>query len=71
MICVVVRSGSWLSIPLKLCLLPSSCTVTTDGGFPKPMGLGVVDVTAGTAACCCLGGTRWLLSGCWQYPDPL
>ena len=37
----VVRSGSWLSIPLKLCLLPSSCTVTTDGGFPKPMGLGV------------------------------
>ena len=41
MICVVVRSGSWLSIPLRLCLLPSSCTVTTDGGFPKPMGLGV------------------------------
>ena len=40
MICVVVRSGSWLSIPL-VCLLPSSCTVTTDGGFPKPMGLGV------------------------------
>ena len=32
MICVVVRSGSWLSIPLRLCLLPSSCTVTTDGG---------------------------------------
>ena len=22
MICVDVRSGSWLSIPLKLCLLP-------------------------------------------------
>ena len=41
MICVVVRSGSWLSIPLKLSLLPSSCTVTNDGGFPKPMGLGV------------------------------
>ena len=42
MICVVVRSGSWLSIPLKLCLmLPSSYTVTTDVGFPKPMGLGV------------------------------
>ena len=39
MICVDVRSGS--SIPLKLCLLPSSCTVTTDGGFPKPMGVGV------------------------------
>ena len=30
MICVVVRSGSWLSIPLSLCLLPSSCIVTTD-----------------------------------------
>ena len=40
MICVV-RSGIWLSIPLKLYLLPSSCTVSTDGGFPKPMGLGV------------------------------
>ena len=39
MICVVVRSDSWLSIPLKLCLLPSCCTVTNDGGFPKPMGL--------------------------------
>ena len=39
MICVDIRSGSWLSIPLKLCLLPSSCYVTTDGGFP--MGLGV------------------------------
>ena len=61
MICVV-RSGSWLSIPLKLCLLPSSCNVSTDGGFPKP---------AGTAARCSLGGTRRLLSGCWQYPDPL
>ena len=41
MICVVVRSGSWLSIVLKLCLLLSSCIVTTDGGLPKPMGLGV------------------------------
>ena len=41
MICVVVRSGSWFSIPLKLCLLLSSCTVITDEGFPKPMGLGV------------------------------
>ena len=41
MISVDVRSGSWLSIPLKLCLLPSSCTVTADGGFPKPMVLGV------------------------------
>ena len=41
MICADVRSGSWLSIPLKLCLLPSSSIVTTDGGFPKPMGLGV------------------------------
>ena len=41
MICVDVRSGSWLSIPLKLCLLPSSCTVTTNGGFLKLMGLGV------------------------------
>ena len=41
MIYVVVRSGSWLSIPLKLCLLPLSCTVATDGGFPKLMGLGV------------------------------
>ena len=40
MICVV-RSGIWLSIPLKLCLLPSSCTVNTDGEFQKPMGLGV------------------------------
>ena len=40
MICVV-RSGIWLSIPLKLGLLPSSCTVSTDGGFPKPIGLGV------------------------------
>ena len=40
MICVV-RSGIWLSIPLKLFLLPSSCTVSTVGGFPKPMGLGV------------------------------
>ena len=40
MICVV-RSGIWLSIPLKLCLLPSSCTVSTDGGFPKAMELGV------------------------------
>ena len=40
MICVVT-SGSWLSIPAKWCLLPSSCTVTTDGRFPKPMGLGV------------------------------
>ena len=28
----------------------------------------VVDVTA---ASCCLGGSRRLLSGCWQYPDPL
>ena len=41
MICVVVRSGSWLSIPLMLCLLLSSCIVTTDGGFLKPMGLRV------------------------------
>ena len=41
MICVDVRSGSWLSIPLKLRLLPSSCSVTTHGGFPKPMGLSV------------------------------
>ena len=41
MICVDVRSGSWLSIPLKLCLLPSSCTVRTDGELPKPRGLGV------------------------------
>ena len=44
MICVV-RSGSWLSIPLglvfQLCLLPSSCNVSTDRGFPKPMGQGV------------------------------
>ena len=38
MICVV-RSGSWLSIVVVL--LPSSCNVSTDGGFPKPMGLGV------------------------------
>ena len=29
-ICVDVRSGSWLKIPLRLCLLPSSCTVRTD-----------------------------------------
>ena len=41
MICVDVRSGSWLIIPLKLCLLPSSCTVRTDIGLPKPTGLGV------------------------------
>ena len=41
MICVGVKSGSWLSIPLKLCLLPSSSTVRTDGGLPKPRGLGV------------------------------
>ena len=41
MICVDVRSGSWLSIPLKLCLLPLSCTVRTDVGLPKPSGLGV------------------------------
>ena len=41
MICVDVRSGSWLSIPLMLCLRPSSCTVRTDGGLPKPSGLGV------------------------------
>ena len=41
MICVVARSGSELSIPLKLFLLLSSCTVSTDGGFPNPMGLGV------------------------------
>ena len=40
MICVDVRSGSWLSIPFKLCLLPSSCTVRTDVGLPKPSGLG-------------------------------
>ena len=39
--CVDVRSGSWLSIPLKLCLLPSSCTVRTDVGFLKPSGLGM------------------------------
>ena len=41
MVICVVRSGIWLSVPLKLCLLPSSCTVRTDGGFPKPMMLGV------------------------------
>ena len=41
MICVDVRSGSWLSILLRLCLLPSSCTVYTEVGFPKPSGLGV------------------------------
>ena len=41
MICVDVRSGSWLSILLKLCLLPSSCTVRTGGGLAKPRGLGV------------------------------
>ena len=41
MICVDVRSGSWLSIKLRLCLLPSSCTVRTDVGFPKPSGLGM------------------------------
>ena len=39
MICVNVRSGSWLNIPLKLCLLPSSCTVRADVGLLKPMGL--------------------------------
>ena len=37
----VGRFGIWLSIPLKLCLLPSSCTMSTDVGFPKSMGLGV------------------------------
>ena len=41
MICVDVRSGSWLSIPLKLCLLPSSSTVRTNVGLSKPRGLGV------------------------------
>ena len=41
MICVGVRSGSWLNIPLRLCLLPSSCTVRADVGLLKPMGLGV------------------------------
>ena len=41
MICVDVRSGSWLSIPLRLSLLPSFCTVRTDVGLPKPIGLGV------------------------------
>ena len=41
MICVDVRSGNWLSIPLRLRLLSSSCTVRTDVGFPKPSGLGV------------------------------
>ena len=41
MIYVDVRSCSWLSIPLRLCLLLSSCTVRTDVGFLKPMGLGV------------------------------
>ena len=41
MICVDVTSGSWLNIPRKLCLLPSSCTVRTDVGLPKPMELGV------------------------------
>ena len=51
MICVDVRSGSWLSIPLKLCLLPSSCSVYCPHpvllellelvGLPKPSGLGV------------------------------
>ena len=41
MICVDLRSGSWLSIPLKLCPLPSSCTVRTDGGFSKPSGMDV------------------------------
>ena len=41
MICVDVRSGNWLNIPLKLCLLPSSYTVRTDVGLPKTMGLGV------------------------------
>ena len=40
MICVDVRSGSRLNIPLKLCLLNSSCTVRTNVGLPKPMGLG-------------------------------
>ena len=35
MICDV-RSGIWLSIPLKLC-----AALSTGGGFPKPMGLGV------------------------------
>ena len=69
MICVDVRSGSWLNIPLKLCLLPSSCTVRTDGGLPKPRRAWcVVDVTA---ASCCLGGSRRLLIGCWQYPNAL
>ena len=41
MICVDVRSGSWLKIPLRLCLLASFCTVRTDVGLLKPMGLGV------------------------------
>ena len=69
MICVDVRSGSWLSILLRLCLLPSSCTVRTYVRFSKAKWAGcVVDVTA---ASCSLGGSRRLLSGCWQNPDPL
>ena len=68
----VVRSGSWLSIPLKLCLLPSSCNVSTEWRVSKANGAGcIVDINAGTAARCSLGGTRCLLSGCQQYPDPL
>ena len=51
MTCVDVRSGSWLSVPLRLCL--EGC---------------VVDIAV---ASCCLSGSRRLLSGCWQYPDPL
>ena len=63
MIYVDVRSYSWLSIPLKLSLLPSSCTVRKVNGAGCEVGV--------TAASCSLCGTRCLLSDCWQYPDTL
>ena len=60
------RSGSWLSMPDRLCRLPSSATYRfTDGGFQKAIGAWCVEdtVAASVAAlvwllvdCCAAGG---------------
>ena len=63
-----VRSGSGLVFHLGCVYCPYPVLLEIMS-ISKANGAGcVVDVTAASFS---LGGSRRLLSGCWQYPDPL